>query len=142
MNPFATAALFAVVSLSTAAPLPAAATPPAHLFPLAAQAPAEKAAFVLGMPLVPGRPSRLDRIDAESARVAVASYFDFDALITLGALALGGGAMAAIGVAAARRKPPKPPGEPNEAESEVRESVFQALQADLWEFTQGYRRAA
>jgi hypothetical protein len=142
MNPFAIAAVFAAVSLSTAASQPAAATPAAHLFPFGAQGPAEKAAFVYGMPLVPGGPSRLDRIDAESARVAVESYFDFDALITLGALALGGGAMAAIGVAAARRKPPKPPGEPDQAESGARESVFQALQADLWQFTQGYRRAA
>ncbi len=140
MNTFATAALFAAVSLSAAHP--AAATPAAPLTALVAQAPVEKAAFVFGEPLVPGRPSRLDRVDADAAEAAVESYFDFDALITFGALALGIGAVASMAFAGSRGKPSSPPDTPEEVEPEWRESVFQTLQADLWKFTDGYRRAA
>jgi hypothetical protein len=144
MNPFATVALVAAVSLSSVALQSAAALPAAPVSAIAAPAPAEAgdAAFLLGGPLVPGRPSRLDRVDVASASAAVESYFDFDALISLGALVLCGGGMAAIAVAAARRKAGPSTGPSPEREEEWRESVFQAIQADLLEFTQDHRRAA
>jgi hypothetical protein len=141
MNPLATAALVAAVSLSSAVFQPATALPTAPVSALVTPAPRE-AAFLLGGPLLPGRPSRLDRIDVASARAAAENYFDFDALITLGALALSAGAIGAIAVAAARRKSAPLPGSLPEREESWRESVFQAIQADLLEFTQDHRRAA
>ena len=142
MNRFATAALLAGLSLTAGAVQSSSAMPVAPVAPLVAQAPAEKAAFVFSESLIPGRPSRLDRLDSGAAREAVESYFDYDALITLGAVALAGGAMASIALAAARRKSPPPPDAPEAVEPDWRESVFQTLQADLWKYTDGYRRAA
>ena len=85
--------------------------------------------------IAPGRPGRLDRFDAEAAR----AYFDYDALITLGALALAGGAVAAFG--AARRKADDKAGE-DSAEPAWRAPLMAAVQADLLQFTANFRRAA
>lgn len=93
------------------------------------------AALAFGDEIAPGRTGRLDRLDARAARAAE-DYFDYDAFITLGALALAGGGLAAFGAGAARRRPAEA------AEPAWRESVMRAVQADLTQFTATFRRAA
>ena len=51
-----------------------------------------------------GAPARLDRCRATRRAPRRESYFDYDALITLGALALAGGALSAFGRRRGRRK--------------------------------------
>lgn len=89
--------------------------------------------------LLSGAPTRLDRLAADQASAAARSYFDYDTLITLGALALAGGGLAAVGVGAARRKSAE-----NGAAQEPawRQAVMRALQAELAQLTDDYRRAA
>ena len=135
MNVIRTAALLASLTLVPVAAPTAQALTVASLTEL--KSAPTPAAFSLGAALVPGRPSRLDRIDADAAR----NYFDFDALVTFGALALAGGALAAFGAGRARAKA-KSPAVAAEGNGDWHESVFQALQADLTEFTRPYRRAA
>ena len=135
MNVIRTAALLASLTLVPVAAPTAQALTVASLTEL--KSAPTPAAFSLGAALVPGRPSRLDRIDADAAR----NYFDFDALVTFGALALAGGALAAFGAGRARAKA-KSPAVAAEGNGDWHESVFQALQADLTEFTRPYHRAA
>jgi len=90
---------------------------------------AARAGFAFGDEIAPGR---LNRSGAEAA----ANYFDYDTLITLGALALAGGALAGFGVGAARRKATVG------FEPAWRQSVMRAVQADLAQFTATLRRAA
>jgi hypothetical protein len=77
------------------------------------------------------------RADARAA--AAEDYFNFDAIITLGALALAGGGLAAFGAYAARRKRAR---EDECAEPDWQDSVFRSMQADLAHFTETLRRAA
>jgi hypothetical protein len=93
-------------------------------------APAE---FSFGDEIAPGRAARVDSFDAAAAR----NYFDYDALVTLGALALAGGALAAFSVGAARRRKAA-----DDVEPAWRQSVMHAVQADLAQFTATLRRAA
>ncbi len=97
---------------------------------------AAPAAFALGEEVGPGRPIRLDRWDAEAAQAAAKDYFNFDTVITLGALALAGAALAALGARVARRDAAAA------RESGWRETVMRAVQADLAEFSAPFRRAA
>lgn len=136
MNAIRTFAFAAAVSLSAAAP--ASAMKVANLGSATAPV-AAPAAFLFAEPLLPGGPTRLDRVDAETARSAVESYFDYDALITLGALALAGAGLTAFGASAGRRKAPE---EAEFADPAWREFVFRAIQADLAQFTDSLRRAA
>jgi hypothetical protein len=92
---------------------------------------ARPASFVFSDQIAPGRAAPLD---GEVARAAAQSYFDYDTLITLGALALAGGALAALGASAARREAV--------AEPAWRQTVMRGVQADLAEFTANFRRAA
>ena len=94
---------------------------------LAASAPAS-AAFLFDA----GAASGL--VHGDAVRAAVASYFDYDALLTVGVLAVAGGMLAALGSRRSRREAARDP--------EWRESVFQALQADLVAYAESYRRAA
>jgi hypothetical protein len=126
---FAAALLVSGAALHTAEAMPVA--------NLAANGDVAQAAFMLDDSLSPGRPARLERIDADAAQAA-ASYFDFDAVITLGALALAGAAMAAFASIAARRNAE----DTAAAEPAWREAAFRAVQADLAAFTATYRRAA
>jgi hypothetical protein len=142
MNAIRTAAAATALSLATVFALPAQAMPASNLTHLGAPTAAEKSAFLVGESLFPGRPSRLDRIDAQASSAAMESYFDFDAVITLGALVLGGVVIGGMGIAAAGRKAPAKVASAEDRDPSWRESVFQALQADLAEFTDGYRRAA
>jgi hypothetical protein len=110
-------------SLTVPVALPAAAmTVPAF------NAPAATTASVLVVdPLASGR------VDAVAA---AENYFEFDALVTLGALALAGGGLAAH---TARRRTQK---EVALSEPAWRQSVLAAVQADLSRFSETLRRAA
>ncbi len=119
MNVIRSFALAAAVTLSTALPAPA--------------------AFLFSEPLLQSGAAPLSRIDAETARAAAEAYFSYDAVITLGALALAGGALAAFGGYATRRRAQE---EVENGEPAWRESVFRAIQADLAQFTESFRRAA
>jgi hypothetical protein len=130
------AAFAAALLVSGAALQSAAAMPVANL--AGGNAEVANAAFMLDYALSPDRPTRIERVDAEAAQAAVADYFDFDAIITLGALALAGAAMAAFTAMAVRRgAEEKAPVEPA-----WRATVFRAVQADLAALTETYRRAA
>jgi hypothetical protein len=131
-------AAFAIALLASGAAVQSATAMPAANLAGLANANVAASAFVLDEALAPGRPARLDRVDADAAETAAADYFGFDALISLGALALAGGVLAAFAAAAARREAKmNATGEPA-----WRETVFRALQADLAAFTASYRRAA
>jgi hypothetical protein len=136
MNAIRSLAFAAAVTLSAA--VPASAMTVAD-FAVAKAPLAAPAAFLFSEPLVPGEPTRLDRVDVETARSAVESYFDYDALITLGALALAGAGLTAFGAYAGRRKIQE---DAESADPAWRQSVFRAIQADLAEFTESFRRAA
>jgi hypothetical protein len=92
--------------------------------------PAAQTDFAFGDVVGFGRPA-----SAEVAR-ATQDYFDYDTLITLGALALAGGGLAALGAGATRQKPVEA------VEPAWRESVMRAVQAELAQFTTTFRRAA
>jgi hypothetical protein len=132
MTSLRTAAFAAALLVSGAAFQSATAMPVANV--AAGSAGLASTAFALDDALSPGRPAR---IDAEAAQAA-AEYFDFDALITFGALALAGGAMAGFAALAARRSAR----ETARVDPDWRETAFLALQADLAAFTGAYRRAA
>jgi len=94
---------------------------------------AAPADFTFGDELAPGR---LDRGDGAAVRAATENYFDYDAVITLGVMALAGGALAAFGAGAARRRAAA------QVEPAWRQSAMRAVQADLAQFTATLRRAA
>lgn len=139
MNAVRAATLLAALALTAAAAATAQAFPVANLTAL--KSTPLPTAFLLSEALVPGRLSRLDRIDGDAAQAAAQTYFDFDALVTFGALALAGGALAAFGARRSRARPTPAVIAPHD-DTDWRESVFQALQADLTQFTRPYRRAA
>jgi hypothetical protein len=136
MNTIRSLALAAAVTLSAALPAPAMTVADVSLAPAPFAAPVD---FSFSEQLIPGSVARLDRVDAETARAAAQSYFDYDAIITLGALALAGGALAAFAAHAARRRTGA---DGDAADPAWRQSVFRAIQADLAQFTDSYRRAA
>jgi len=127
-------AAFAAVLLAGAALQPAHAMTVA---PLAGTLGADvaKTEFSFADALAPGRPYRVDALATDAA---AASYFNFDALITLGALVLAGGVLGGVAVGAARRRAE----EIAKTEPHWRASVLRALQAELAEFSGPYRRAA
>ncbi len=97
----------------------------------AATAPSASAASVLI-----NEPLTAAQVDAAAA---AASYFDFDALITLAALALTGGALAAFAAYAAERRRAE---EAAFAGPVWRDAVFNAVQTDLTQFARTLRAAA
>jgi len=134
-------ALIAALTLAPALAAPGQAMTASSLSGLATPTTSEasRAGFVFADALVPGRPSRLDGVDAEAAGQAAEEYFNFDAVVSLGALVVAGGLLAAFGAAASRRDSGV---RADEHDEEWRDSVFRAVQADLAEFTKNYRRAA
>lgn len=130
MTYFRTAAVAAALTLGAALPAPA-----MTVADLASGKIYAASVGGLGDELLAGAPTGFG---ARESQAAAATYFDYDALITLGALALAGGGLAAM-AAAARRKAAR--AEDSE-EPAWRESVFRALQADLAQFTANYRHAA
>jgi hypothetical protein len=99
-----------------------------------------KADFVQGHEAVGGVPARAALARPEVAKVMAQRYFDFDVIITLGALALASGAFVAAGLAGSRRRSAQSPAAlPREG---WREDVMQALETDLAQFSVALRRAA
>ncbi|MDE3174741.1 MAG: hypothetical protein KGM15_01355 [Pseudomonadota bacterium] len=99
-----------------------------------------KADFVQGHEAVGGVSARAALARPQMAKVMAQRYFDFDVIITLGALALASGAFVAAGVAGSRRRSAQDPAAaPREG---WREEVMQALEADLTQFSTALRRAA
>jgi len=99
-----------------------------------------KADFVQGHESIAGLPARQALVRAEGARAASSQYFDFDVVVTLGALAIASGAFVAVGIAGSRRRSVSATAQaPNEG---WRDQVMQALEADLVQFTSSLRRAA
>ena len=136
MNAIRSLTLAAALTLGAALPAPAMTVSGLAASKATVAAPA---AFLFSEPMLPDAASRLDRIDAEAARTAAESYFNYDALITLGALALAGGALSAFAAFAARRRKVE---EASGDEPAWRTSVFRALQADLAHFSDSFRTAA
>jgi hypothetical protein len=118
MNAIRIFALAAAISLSGAAPA--------------------SAAFLFTAPTIGGE-AVVSRVDAASARPAAEDYFNYDALVTLGALCVAGGAMSAFAVFAAKRRRAE---EAELTDGNWRDNVFAAIQADLAQFTESFRRAA
>jgi hypothetical protein len=130
MNAIRSFALAAALSLGAALPAPAMTV--ADL--AGAKAPAvAPVSFLFSDQIARGR--------ADATDAAVENYFGFDALITLGALAMSGGGLAALGAYAARRRK-RNRAEAESAEPDERDSVFRSMQADLAHFTETLRRAA
>jgi hypothetical protein len=126
MNALRRIALSAAFALATA---PALAAPIADA--TAAIAPSASAASrLINAPLETSR---------QDAGAAAASYFDFDALVTLAALALAGGSLAAFAAYAAQRRRAE---EAALAAPAWRETVFMAVEVDLERFAQTLRPAA
>jgi hypothetical protein len=133
MNAIRSFALAATVSLGAALPAPAmtVADLASRSAPVAAPS-----AFLFAEPVVTGGAGR---VDAQAARSAAEDYFNYDALVTLGALALAGGAMSAFAAFAAKRRQAE---KADFGDGNWRDSVFAAIQADLAQFTESFRRAA
>ena len=140
MKTFATAVLFTALSLSNLGSTASNAMTVADLnFANAtAFAAAPRIDLALGDQILPGHAGRWDRRDGETTRASQA-YYDFDVIISLGALALAGAAFAAIAFAAARRR--QADRDPA-TDTDWRNSVVQALEQDLLHFARGPRRAA
>jgi hypothetical protein len=98
-----------------------------------------KADFVQGHEMIAGVPARQALAHAEASKAAASQYFDFDVIVTLGALAIASGAFVAAGVAGSRRRIAGGVASSGEG---WREEVMQALETDLEHFTSGLRRAA
>ena len=136
MNAIRSFALAAIVSLGAALPAPAMTVADLASHKAAVAAPA---AFLFTEPVISGDAAGLDRAGAQAARSAAEDYFNYDALVTLGALALAGGAMSAFAAFAAKRRQAE---EADFGDGNWRDSVFAAIQADLAQFTESFRRAA
>jgi hypothetical protein len=95
--------------------------------------------FVQGHEMIAGLPARQALIRAEASKAAASQYFDFDVIVTLGALAIASGAFVAAGIAGSRRRVAGAVASSGEG---WREEVMQALEVDLAQFTSGLRRAA
>jgi hypothetical protein len=88
-----------------------------------------------------GAPMRLDRLNEQTAR-SVEAYYDFDAIITLGSLALAGGALAGLAFSTKRRQETDSVDVRRDPATGWRDLVMQNLEADLMAFVRNPRRAA
>ena len=97
-----------------------------------------KTDFVQGHEAVAGFRAHEAAAHAIESRQAAERYFDFDVIMTLGALAMASGAFVAVGIAGSRRR--------LASSIDVREGwrpqVMQALETDLARFTISLKRAA
>jgi hypothetical protein len=133
------AALLAGVALSSEA----GALPIARIYDeYPASSTSTQALFTPDQPLSFNGAMRLDRMNEQTARAASQNYYDFDAIITLGSLALAGGALAVIVFSASRRPKADAADERHEPASNWRESVLRNLEADLTAYARSWRRAA
>jgi hypothetical protein len=106
---------------------------------LAVSSASANADFVQGHETLGGFQARQALARTEMSQAAAARYFDFDVLITLGALSIASGAFVAAGIAGVRRRAA---GASDVAHEGWREEVMQALEADLSQYTMGLRQAA
>jgi hypothetical protein len=102
---------------------------------------AARIGFMPEQQVILGDAMRLDRLNGQTAH-SVETYYDFDAIITLGSLALAGGAMAGLVFSARRREAAEEIDERREPTEGWRELVMQNLEADLTAFIRNPRRAA
>lgn len=137
----ASSALGALVVFASLAASPASATmSDSKVLGFTANPLVVKADFVQGHEAVGGVAARAALARPEMAKVMAQRYFDFDVIVTLGALALASGAFVAAGLAGSRRRAAqRPTVSPREG---WREDVMQALEADLAQFSVGLQRAA
>jgi hypothetical protein len=97
--------------------------------------------FMPAQQLIVGEALRLDRLNGQTAH-SVESYYDFDTIITLGSLAIAGGALAGLVLSAKRREQAEADEERHEPAEGWRDLVMQNLEADLTAFVRNPRRAA
>jgi hypothetical protein len=144
MKTFKTAFIAAVFAMSAAAATGAKAMTVADINPAGARVAStvSRIDFVFGDEMLPGRVERLDRVDTEAANAAVRAYFDFDAVVSLGTLALAGAAFVAVGVSAGRRRKAERDAPPAATTGDWRERVLEGIERDLARFVRGLRRAA
>jgi hypothetical protein len=102
---------------------------------------AARVGFMPEQQVILGDAARLDRLNGQTAR-SVEAYYDFDAIITLGSLALAGGALAGLVFSSRRREEAETLDERREPTAGWRELVMQNLEADLMAFARNPRRAA
>jgi hypothetical protein len=102
---------------------------------------AVRAGFMPEQQVILSDAMRLDRLNGQTAH-SVEAYYDFDAIITLGSLALAGGALAGLVFSAKRREEADALDERREPSAGWRELVMQNLEADLMAFARNPRRAA
>jgi hypothetical protein len=86
--------------------------------------------------------ARLDVLNPRTAQVAAERYFDFDTIITLGSLALAGGALAAVAFSASRARRASDADENRELGAGWQAMVMRNLEADLMAYVRRGRRAA
>ena len=94
--------------------------------------------FVQGHEAISSIPAQQAFVRAEASRNSSERYFDFDVLVTAGALAIASGAFLAGAIGRGRR-------ESLVAQlptADWRETVMRNLDADLTQFSEGLRRAA
>jgi hypothetical protein len=128
----------AVVLFSLAASPASALTAQPQILDLGSTPLISKVDFVQGHEVVAGVPAR-QAARAEMSKAMAERYFDFNMIVTLGALALASGAFVAAGVAGGRRRTAEKVGQPREG---WRDEVMQALETDLAKFTVSLRQAA
>jgi hypothetical protein len=133
------AAIFASLAVSSASANVSDSRTLAALVPTRA-ATIQNADFVQGHEMLAGLQARQALVHAEASKAAAAQYFDFDVIVTLGALAIASGAFVAAGIAGSRRRFAS--GATASSGEGWREEVMQALETDLAQFTSGLRRAA
>ena len=97
------AAIFASLAVSSASANVSDSRTLGGLYPTRAAA-VQNADFVQGHEMIAGLPARQALVRAEASKVAASQYFDFDVIVTLGALAIASGAFVAAGIAGSRRR--------------------------------------
>jgi hypothetical protein len=102
---------------------------------------AARTAFMPDQQAILGDAMRLDRLNGQTAR-SVEAYYDFDTIITLGSLALAGGALAGLIFSAKRREDADAADEQHDPAVGWRDLVMKNLEADLMAFVRNPRRAA
>jgi len=144
MNAIRMTTFFATLAAGFVLSQPGIAMPVSKLYDANAHigAATSKVDFVSGREVPFGVSYRLDRMNAQTAEAAAQSYYDFDAIITLGTIALAGGGMAALGFSAARRGSERKDAERAELGAGWRTTVMRALEDDLTRYARTIRRAA
>ena len=142
MKAIGAAAIFAILTANVALPSSAYALPVGQFYDLNTHTGAviSKTNFFSGSQVTFGSANRLDRLNVQTASAAE-SYFDFDTIITLGTLVIAGGALAAAGFSASRRKTDERD-DRVETPSGWRDVVLRTLEDDLTRYARGLKKVA